>query len=119
MKFQCRSEEYSKLAEFLNSNRAEFLTIYGRRRVGKTFLIKNYFTQQKCIFLPITGIEKGTFLEQRTECIKQISNVFYNGVPLATPSTWFDLFDVLTKAINNTPKNKKIVLFFDEFPWPV
>jgi uncharacterized protein len=115
----CRATEIQKLNDFLNSSRAEFLAIYGRRRVGKTFLIKNHFKNKKCLFFSATGIEGGKFLLQRTEFCKQISNTFYNGIGLAVPKSWFDIFELLTKAIDDTPKNKKIVLFFDEFPWLV
>ncbi len=113
-----RRDETKLLDDFLKSNRAEFLAVYGRRRVGKTYLIKNYFSHQKnCIFLPMTGIQNGTFSEQKTTCCKQISQVFYNGVTLETPETWLQVFELLHKAIESVPKNKKIVLFFDEFPW--
>jgi AAA+ ATPase superfamily predicted ATPase len=41
-----REEEAMLLQEMLDSSRAEFLTIYGRRRIGKTFLIREFFGQK-------------------------------------------------------------------------
>jgi AAA+ ATPase superfamily predicted ATPase len=112
-----RADEIIQLNEFLKSNRAEFLAIYGRRRVGKTYLIKNYFAKQKCIFLSMTGIQNGTFLEQRTACSSRISQIFYHGAKLETPDTWLKVFELLHNGIKTIHLNKKVVLFFDEFPW--
>ncbi len=119
MNIQARVDEVKTLDAFIKSNKAEFLAIYGRRRVGKTYLISNYFGKKKCKFVSITGIEKGSFLRQRTECCKQISKAFYNGSSLEVPKDWFRTFELIDNAIKGLPKNEKIVLFFDEFPWMV
>lgn len=112
-----RTNETQILTDFLSSNRPEFLAVYGRRRVGKTYLIKNFFSSKTCTFLSMTGIKDGSFLEQRSECCKQISQAFYAGINVAIPKTWLGVFELLNKAIINVPTNKKIVVFFDEFPW--
>lgn len=117
MNILARRNEISILDEFLKSDKAEFLAIYGRRRVGKTFLIKSHFQEQNCIFFSVTGIEKGTFLQQREVCCKQISNTFYDGIPIETPKAWLKVFELLHTAITRIAKNKKVVIFFDEFPW--
>lgn len=117
MSVLARKNEINILGSFLSSDKAEFLAIYGRRRVGKTYLIKTYFQEQNCIFISVTGIEKGTFLEQREEFCKRISEVFYDNIPIETPKNWLGVFELLHKAIIKVPKNKKIVMFFDEFPW--
>lgn len=117
MKFLIRDKAIKMLNDFFKSKRSEFLAIYGRRRVGKTFLIKNYFIQQKCIFLPITGIQNGSFLDQRTACCQQISNIFFNGINITIPDSWLQIFEIINNAINSTSKKKIVVLFFDEFPW--
>lgn len=114
-----RFEESEKLSEFFTSNKPELMVVYGRRRVGKTFLIREYFSNKKSVFFNATGMEKGTFLEQKTEFCNQIGATFYGGASLKVPGSWLNIFELLTKAINATPKNKKIVLFFDEFPWMV
>ncbi len=103
-----RSEEEEILKKFFNSSRSEFMAVYGRRRVGKTFLIKNFFSFKKCAFFHATGIESGTFLEQRSEFCQQISNVFYNGISVEVPKTWYKVFDLLNKTITGLPKTKKI-----------
>ena len=114
-----RKDELEVLQALLTTRKAEFLAIFGRRRVGKTFLICNFFAETNCIFFKVTGIRKGKLQEQLTEFIKQIGDVFYGGATLEKPRKWLAAFDILTKAITKISKNKKVVLFFDEFPWMV
>lgn len=113
-----REDEQHVLDDFLKSNRPEFLAIYGRRRIGKTFLIKNFFKDKKnAIFFNTTGSKEGTIFEQISHFTKEIGSIFYHGISLKQGKNWDETFEILTKAINTLEKNKKIVLFFDEFPW--
>jgi len=112
-----RAREQILLKELVASKRAEFLAIYGRRRVGKTYLIKNLMDSLPCVFFHVTGIQKGTLKEQLEEFAKQIGTTFYQGASITPRTRWRDAFEDLTQAISKIPKDKKIVLFFDEFPW--
>lgn len=112
-----RIKEQEVLAEFLKSGKSEFLALYGRRRVGKTYLITSFFEQASCIFFYVSGLQKGKIKEQLEQFYKQIGVAFYNGASIAQRSRWLDAFEDLTKAIQQVPSNKKVVLFFDEFPW--
>lgn len=112
-----REEELKLLENLFKSKKPEFLAIYGRRRVGKTYLIRQFFSQKDAVFFNVTGTKMGAKKKQLTHFIGQISTVFYGGIPLSVPQQWDDAFDLLTKAMAQVPKNKKIVLFFDEIPW--
>lgn len=112
-----RIEERQELLEALNSRRSEFIVTYGRRRIGKTFLIEELFKKEKCYFFHVTGIQKGALKEQLAEFAKAIGKAFYGGASIAAPSSWMKAFEELTNAIKNVEKNRKIVLFFDELPW--
>ncbi len=112
-----RESEKKSLKQFLNSKKAEFLAVYGRRRVGKTFLIKNFFEQSPCILFRATGIQDGILKDQLQEFSKQIGSTFYSGAPIQPRARWLEAFEDLTRAIEMVPKSKKIVLFLDEFPW--
>jgi AAA+ ATPase superfamily predicted ATPase len=114
-----REDDIKALNVFLRSNKSEFLAVYGRRRIGKTFLITNFFTQTDCVFFYVSGIQKYGLEEQIKEFVSRLSQTFYAGATLASFKKWLDAFDELTKAINKIPSNKKVVLFFDEFPWMV
>jgi len=120
LKLTGRKEEQEILQELYDSNRPEFLAIFGRRRVGKTFLIKQYFEKKDCFFFSVTGIQDGEIIDQIGRFVIEIGQAFYQGSELKEQKSWFNAFDVLAIAIKKfVPKNKKVVLFFDEFPWMV
>jgi len=112
-----REKEQEILAQVFGSNRAEFVAVYGRRRVGKTYLIKNFFDSVNCVFFDVTGLQKGSLHDQLEEFAVQIGVTFYGGASITPRKRWRDAFEDLTQAISKLPKNKKIVLFFDELPW--
>ncbi len=101
-----RSEEQSILKQFLQSKEAEFLAIYGRRRVGKTFLIRNFFKMKDLIFFNSMGSKDAPLSEQITNFMEQVSATFYQGAILKTPTSWREAFKVLTEAIKTCPKKK-------------
>ncbi len=112
-----REPEIRLLELFLTSSSAEFLAIYGRRRVGKTFLIRQFFAEKEVVFFDVTGAQNASLKEQINHFTKQIGKVFYKGARLTPGKNWDETFDLLTEAIETVERNKKVVLFFDEFPW--
>ncbi len=116
---QCRDQEKALLEEMLASDRSELLTIYGRRRIGKTFLIREFFERKKkIVFFKAMGLRKGTMAMQLENFTTQIASVFYGGAPLTQPSSWNEAFDLLTKAMSlKTSAENKLVIFLDELPW--
>lgn len=112
-----REQERHILEQLLASKNAEFLAIYGRRRIGKTFLIRHFFKGKDVIFFDVTGSKKGTLKEQIKHFIKQVSAVFYHNAPLTSGKNWDETFELLTNAIDSLENKKRIILFFDEFPW--
>jgi AAA+ ATPase superfamily predicted ATPase len=114
-----RVEEKKILLDFLRSKEAEFLAIYGRRRIGKSFLIKTLFSRENCIFFHATGIKSGKLHEQIKEFTKQIGHTFYGGIELKYKTNWLDTFELLNNALERLDKRKKAVLFLDELPWMV
>ena len=113
-----REEEQKELLGAIESNAPEFIALYGRRRVGKTYLVKNTLSERKGIlFFLVTGIKDGLLSTQLQNFMTAIGETFfYKGAPLETPENWNKAFSVLNDNIKASPK-KKIVLFFDEFPW--
>ncbi len=115
-----REEEKEILNGFFSSNNAEFMAVYGRRRVGKTYLIRKFFGKKSCCFFNSTGIYKESLKHQILAFTKEIGRAFLHGTELKVKSNWFDTFELLTEIIEKqVSKGKKIVLFFDEFPWMV
>jgi uncharacterized protein len=113
-----RQEECEILNQLFRSSKPEFLAIYGRRRVGKTHLIRNFFNKKPVYFFYAVGIHNEPIDRQIKEFTKEIGRTFYQGTELKERDNWFDTFELLLETFNRqVPKNKKIVLFFDEFPW--
>lgn len=112
-----RKKEIKLLQEKLASKSAEFIAVYGRRRVGKTYLIKQFFSQQSGTYFEQTGLNNGTMQEQLSIFAECLSKSFYHGAKLAIPENWMDALKQLTVAIGNLPKDENIILFFDELPW--
>ena len=118
MKLVSRSHEQSILEDFVESNQAEFLAIYGRRRIGKTYLVRQYFkNNKKVLFCNVTGSKNTPLNLQVERFIEEVSKTFYRSIPLQKGKRWDDAFKILTKALEEISPRKKVILFFDEFPW--
>ena len=112
-----RKREKKLLDRAYRSSEAQFITVYGRRRVGKTFLIREFFSQKDCIFMHVTGKQNGMLKDQLKAFMRGLSRAFYDGALLETPPNWDNAFLKLTSLVEKS--DKKVVLFFDELPWLV
>lgn len=111
-----RAREQSILKDILMSKEAEFVAVYGRLRVGKTFLIREFF-QNKGVYFEVIGTYKGKMSDQLQNFSDGFMEAFSPDFPIAPPKNWRTAFELLTKACRKVPKNKKIILFLDEIPW--
>jgi len=111
-----RDEEQKMLKEVLTSSEAEFVAIYGRRRVGKTHLIREYFSD-KGVYFELTGQKDGKLHDQLENFIQKFSEKFYKRLQLKAPRSWKEAFKLMTEEIEKSPKSKKFILFLDELPW--
>lgn len=111
-----RIKEKKQLEKAYRSKEAEFVVVYGRRRVGKTYLIREYFSRKKCLFMHVTGVDRGALKTQLSKFSEALSKTYFNEAPLEVPSSWDNAFKLLNKQITDNP-NKKTVIFLDELPW--
>ncbi|MBS0654565.1 MAG: AAA family ATPase [Verrucomicrobia bacterium] len=111
-----RARELKILEELYLSKKAEFLAIYGRRRVGKTFLIREFF-RDKGLYIALTGVKGATVKKQLKNFTEEFKRVFGSPAGFKSPESWFDAFAELRKAIEAVKSQKRIILFFDELPW--
>ncbi len=111
-----REKEQAILMKLFHSKKAEFLAIYGRRRIGKTFLIHEFF-KDKGICLEITGSNKAPKKEQLRNFFNELSAKFPQFDQRDEPDTWTDAFKYLKELIQNIKPSIKFVLFIDELPW--
>jgi uncharacterized protein len=112
-----RKREQRLLERAYASNEAEFIVVYGRRRIGKTFLIREFFKDKKCKFFHATGLQKGTLKKQLKKFTEALSQTFFDNAPLKTAKNWDDAFNVLHKQISKF--EEKFIVFLDELPWMV
>lgn len=115
-----REREKNILEERYFSNKPELIVVYGRRRIGKTWLIREFFTKKNCTFFKTTGtIKERTLSPQIFNFLKDIESTFglEESEKMDQIKTWENAFSILANKIKKHPKDKKIVLFFDEIPW--
>ncbi len=111
-----REEEKRLLEKLFCSERAEFLAVYGRRRVGKTYLVRNYF-RNKGVFFEITGSFNRSPKDQLANFYTEFKALFDSAKESTTPKNWRDAFARLVKAVEMIEGKQKVILFFDELPW--
>ncbi len=108
-----RKKEAEVLLEKFTSDKSEFVALYGRRRIGKTYLVRNVFDNK--FTFRITGLAQATLANQLANfnmCIRgqNPKQVFKES------TSWMEAFQQVRKLIKNS-KQKKKVIFIDELPW--
>ena len=110
-----RAEEKKILLNALASPKPELVALIGRRRVGKTYLVKH--TYQQRIDFELTGLQKATKSEQLQNFLFAIKKYFPDFAIDKRPKTWLDAFFELTTALEDKNRKDKMVVFLDELPW--
>lgn len=107
-----RTPEKQVLLNALESDKSEFVAVYGRRRVGKTYLIRETFDYR--FTFQHTGLAKGRTKDQLFAFFLSLREAGYDDCPV--PTSWIEAFSLLSTLLNNSSDKKKIV-FIDELPW--
>jgi uncharacterized protein len=110
-----RDAEKKILKEVLGSREAELIAILGRRRVGKTFLIRNFY--DKHLVFECTGIHEAGLSDQLQNFSRSLQLAMQSAIPIATPDNWIQAFNFLSDFLTTRLKTQPAVLLFDEFPW--
>ena len=110
-----RKAEQEILHEYLLSKKSEFIALYGRRRVGKTFLIRETLGADFVFYA--SGILNGTGAEQLANFNMEIVNFCEGGLDLVPADNWTHAFRNLNMLIESSKKKDKKVIFLDEVPW--
>ena len=108
-----RKEELALINSLLTSGKSEFLAVYGRRRVGKTFLIRNAF-KNKTSF-QITGIANTSLKQQLANFHIELQKISPER-DIQIAQNWIEAFQQLIHYLESI-KEKRKVIFIDELPW--
>lgn len=106
-----RTKEISDLNHYLKSGKAEFIALYGRRRVGKTYLITGFF--KNSFAFDTTGILEGNKTDEMDAFYTSLQNYGYEG---PYPEKWMEAFSILRSLLEPKIKRGRVVVFIDEFP---
>ena len=110
-----RDEERKILIKALKSKRSEMITITGRRRVGKTHMVRSIYRKQLDFeFMGALELPKEEQLENFANTLKRYSK---SEKEIPTPASWTAAFNLLTDYLSSLRKRRKKVIFLDEVPW--
>lgn len=108
-----REKEQRILQDAFSSKQSEFIAIYGRRRIGKTFLVRE--TLGKHFAFSHTGVANAN-VEIQLEAFRDSLKTY--GIKLKeSPKSWIEAFSLLKTLIENSEKSMKKVIFLDELSW--
>ena len=107
-----RDKEKQELMDAYQSDYSEFVAIYGRRRIGKTFLVRETFDYQ--FTFQHSGNSHAPMAKQLEAWFASLKNYGWKGEKI--PETWIEAFAMLNGLIKASRRTRKVV-FIDEMPW--
>lgn len=110
-----RNKQKKELEQALASNKPEMIALIGRRRVGKTYLVRQMYGDR--IDFELTGLQHGNKEIQIQNMVFAMGKYFRNYHLKEKPSSWLEAFHFLTEALESLNKNQKLLVFLDELPW--
>ena len=108
-----RKEEMKELQRIYDSGSSEFVVVYGRRRVGKTYLIREFFHDDFVFYA--TGVARGNRTEQLAQFNSSLAR-YGDSEDQTAPENWSLAFGRLEKLVAKSRKQRKVI-FLDELPW--
>ncbi|GAB4038922.1 AAA family ATPase [Spirosoma gilvum] len=112
MKIAGRIQEINLLQELIQKDTAEFVAVYGRRRIGKTYLIRQVYASK--IVFECSGLHQKSLEQQLENFWLALAEVQKKPEPM--PKTWLQAFVLLKTYLNELGRGKKVV-FLDEISW--
>ena len=109
-----RYSEQQTLQKIFEEKTSAFVVVYGRRRVGKTFLIREYF--QNNFTFSLTGMANVNTAQQLNNFYAALKNTSGIKEEIKPAQNWLEAFGQLKELIQKST-NKKKIIFLDELPW--
>lgn len=108
-----REKEWQRLEEFMQAHSAQLIEVCGRLRVGKTFLIEEFFNRKFAFRL--TGVHGRSMKVQLGNFIAEYNR--RTGEQKAAPKNWQQAFELLRGYLSEAAPDGRKVVFIDEMPW--
>ena len=108
-----REKECERLEECLDEDTAQLVVVYGRRRVGKTYLINQFF--DNTFAFKLTGAYNQPKKDQLRNFTAELERK--SKQKLKRPADWIEAFQRLREYLEKLPEEEKQIVFFDEMPW--
>ena len=109
-----RKTEIADLQRCYKSQKSEFVIVYGRRRIGKTFLVRSFFNDTYSFYyVGSHNISQEQQLENFSLALQKYGKSPFRPVL----RNWFEAFDALSKLLEALPQKERKVVFIDEMPW--
>lgn len=109
-----RDRECEELSRAMESSRSEFVVLYGRRRIGKTFLVRSFFKDR--FDFHYVGAHKAKTVVQLQNFRKALIR-YGDNANIPSFSNWMEAFEYLASWLERMEPAKRKILFFDEMPW--
>lgn len=116
-----RDKEIKELERLYNSNTPQFVAVYGRRRVGKTFLVDEALKGH--ITFRHAGLSPLEYQQSKKNLLKeQLKNFYYSLIrhgmkKSKCPTSWLEAFFMLEMLLQGIDDGSRQVVFIDELPW--
>lgn len=110
-----RQKEIRKLKYYADSMKSEFVAVYGRRRVGKTYLIREVFHEQ--FAFQLTGLANATMQDQLSQFHASMVQYSSPDAFIEPAKDWMTAFRQLSNLLDEKKGKKKKIVFLDELPW--
>lgn len=114
-----RKQEILELEDLYSNGRSEFVVLYGRRRIGKTFLVNELFgdrfTFSHTALSPVEMAGKDLMRMQLRHFTHSL--IRYGAEIRQEPANWLDAFFILENLLEKRSADERILVFIDELPW--
>jgi len=114
-----RKNESEELLRIFHRNEAQLVAVYGRRRVGKTFLVRELLGEHFVFYhtgVSPVELQGDTLLDIQLK--EFASSLRRSGMTVkGRPADWTEAFDLLRELLDGRPKGRRMVVFIDEMPW--
>ena len=108
-----REEEQRDLQDVLKRDESQLVAVYGRRRIGKTYLVREFFSNAFVFYH--TGMYHGGFKAQLIAFRDSLIHYGLNDCQM--PANWHEAFQELRRLTEGSKTKGKKVIFLDELPW--